>query len=103
VAATPAKLVGGFVVEVGSRQAWPFVGFCDNAPTPPVETRLYIDTDYEVVGVDGLPALMGLTVSSAGVGPGESLAIVFAEGAKLVISGDANATTTGDVWWLGRS
>lgn len=35
-------LVGTFVVEVGERQARPFLTFCNNEPTPPIETRLCI-------------------------------------------------------------
>jgi hypothetical protein len=28
------QLIGSFVVEIGFRQAWPFLGLCDNRPTP---------------------------------------------------------------------
>ena len=41
-------LRGQFVVEVGLRQAWPFLTLCDNAPTPPRETRVYIGTTFHV-------------------------------------------------------
>src|SRR3989440_12299618 len=30
--AVPRELIGCFVVEVGLRQAWPFLTFCDNRP-----------------------------------------------------------------------
>jgi hypothetical protein len=39
-------LQGQFVVEIGVRQAWPFLTLCDNAPTPARETRLYIGTSF---------------------------------------------------------
>src|SRR3954464_15703185 len=37
-----------FVVEVGVRQLWTFLTLCDNAHTPPRETRLYIGTTFRV-------------------------------------------------------
>jgi hypothetical protein len=42
------QIAGSFVVEVGFRQAWPFLGLCDNRPTPAQETRLYIDTSWTI-------------------------------------------------------
>ena len=41
---------GSFVVEIGYRQ-FPFLGFCDNRPTPSWEARLYIDTTWSISGV----------------------------------------------------
>ena len=46
------ELVGSFVVEIGIRQAWPFVGFCDNRPTRSRETRLYIDATWSIDDVE---------------------------------------------------
>lgn len=95
-------LVGTFVVEVGERQAWPFVTFCNNDPTPPVETRLYIDTDYSLAGAASLGDLMSLEVDTATV-EDAALLLTFTGGAMLDISGVANATTSHDVWWLGSA
>jgi hypothetical protein len=41
-------LNGRFVVEIGIRQAWPFVTLCDNRARPANEVRLYIDTVFDV-------------------------------------------------------
>ena len=96
----PSSLTGSFVVEVGERQAWEFLGFCNNDTTPPTECRLYIDTEYRVSGVDGLRGLIhevvaGVTVASS------RLSITFESGASITVSGEPTATTTHDVWWFG--
>jgi hypothetical protein len=41
-------LQGRFVAEVGLRQAWPFVAFCDSHPSATSEIRLYIDTTFRL-------------------------------------------------------
>lgn len=104
----PSDLVGLFVVELGERQAWPFIQFCDNRPTPSREVRLYIDTVFDVflpavVKVEDrlhrLLALNNLTVGAVEVrGPG--LDVSFTDGSRLTISEEAQSWTTGDIWWL---
>jgi hypothetical protein len=101
----PWDLVGLFVVEVGERQAWPFVQFCDNSPTPSREVRLYIDTHFEVrpatapIGsIESLLALNMLAVT--GVTDDEGFRVTFDGGSELTISDTAGPATTGDVWWL---
>lgn len=37
-----------FVAEVGARQAWPFLTFCNNKADPARERRLYIDTAFRI-------------------------------------------------------
>ena len=93
-----SDLVGCFVVEVGVRQAWPFLTFCDNAPTPSVERRLYIESWIEVVPAaeivptdslrtqwQALYVLNGLTVESIDVQGDSDLHIGFTTGEKLTI------------------
>jgi hypothetical protein len=101
----PSELVGLFVVEVGERQAWPFVQFCDNSPTPPREVRLYIDTDFEVchasgadTSTEGLLALNMLAVTR--VTEDDGLRVTFDNGSELTVSDAARPTTVGDVWWF---
>jgi hypothetical protein len=105
----PNDLVGCFVVEVGERQVWPFITFCDNRPTPSREVRLYVDTAYSVTdpgegrSTEGsVPALLELNnLGVAGVDTeGESLVVRFSEGPQLIISNDVQPWTTHDVWWL---
>ena len=107
----PLDLVGTFVVEVGVRQAWPFITFCDNGPTPPREARLYIGTSFAVNGVDSaspydeetsiclLPLNM-LLVASAEWKRGSPLTINFDDDSRLDISADPADWTTGDIWWF---
>ena len=87
-----------FIVEVGERQVWPFLTFCDNRTTPPTEIRLYIDTDYSVDGSGDLAGLMMREVSAARV-DGAALRLELTD-ASLVVSGRANNQTSHDVWWL---
>lgn len=108
-------LVGLFVVEVGERQAWPFVQFCDNAPVTPREVRLYIDTRFEFhlhtgevhryVASDAGPAMLDLlelnhlAVTNAAVET-SGLCLTFDDGRMLKVAATAEPTTIGDVWWL---
>lgn len=107
----PSDLVGCFVVEVGERQAWPFVTFCDNRATPPREARLYIDTLVQVESPDSaavpdgpvlvqLLALNNLSVTGIEQTSG-SIVVAFDNGSRLRVSGEAEKWTTGDVWWFG--
>lgn len=50
-------LRGCFVTEVGVRQAWPFLTFCDSNLNPAQERRLYIDTAFRID--DGQPTNAG--------------------------------------------
>jgi hypothetical protein len=107
----PPELLGTFVVELGERQAWPFMTFCDNEATPSRETRLYIDTEFTLNGalawssgdqaavIELLP-LNGLVVVAVEVN-GAELSLTFNDGTRMVVAGVAATWTTGDVWWLG--
>lgn len=97
---SPASLTGSFVVEVGERQGWEFLGFCNNGTTPPTERRLYIDTEYRLSGVDDLRGLMHEVVAALTVASGR-LSITFESGASITVSAEPTATTTHDVWWFG--
>lgn len=104
------ELVGCFVVEVGERQAWPFVTFCDNRPTRSREVRLYIDTEFWVIpepppGVDRVLEFVRLASTNNlmvdRVVAGDSgLLLDFGDGQQLQIAAEPRADTTGDVWWL---
>ncbi|WP_433788771.1 hypothetical protein [Actinoplanes sp. CA-252034] len=110
-----AERVGGsFVVEIGYRQAWPFLGLCDNRPTPAQETRLYIDTAWRIEAtssVDGHAdddmawltaalALNGRAIDTARVNDDGSLLLTTGSGAVLVVSGEPDQSTGGEAWWL---
>ena len=102
------SLAGSFVVEVGQRQAWPFVTFCDNTPTPPVETRLYLDAPFVVSPgpqdqspLDTLAQINNLAVADVHVMNDGGLTVVFEGGLRLMASGQATADTAGEPWWLG--
>ena len=109
-------LRGQFVVEFGVRQAWPFLTFCDNAKTPPDETRLYIDTIFRVgsgptlftagdpdPAVEVLADLNSRTVTNVALGEGNELTITFDDGQQVLrVSSEASAFTTGEIWWLGH-
>lgn len=105
---------GSFVVEVGMRQAWLFLTFCDNTGESLTETKLYLDTSW-TLGADafdldagdlesGLVLLCGLinqTVADAKLLPDGGLLLTFDDG-QLEISGTGTAATTHENWWLGR-
>lgn len=106
------ELVGAFVVEVGVRQAWPFLGFCDNREASSKETRLYLDASWSIDAEPGrgaadtrdwlaaAEALNGLTVSDAVAQSGGALRLVFACGAALSVSGETTTESSGEPWWL---
>jgi len=108
------RLTGCFVVEIGVRQAWPFVGFCDNRPTPSRETRLYIDASWSIdtAVVDDVEdderwlltaaRLNGANVVGAYVGTDGALNVETDEGHTLVVSGETTASTVGRPWWFSR-
>jgi hypothetical protein len=107
---------GSFVTEIGLRQAWPFVTFCNNSlGAHGTERRLYIDapirTGAPAVGpwirddepriLAALAQLNGLSPRSTRIDGNGSLLISFEDGSELVVSGDPDDSTTGDVWWFG--
>lgn len=113
VRALPSDLIGSFVVEIGVRQAWPFVGFCDNRSTPPTERRLYIEAGIEVRPVReaatgdslftqlvALSVLNGLTVTSTEVDDDHTLHIFFTEEGVLIINGEPGPETSIEPWWV---
>jgi hypothetical protein len=102
-----------FVVEVGVRQAWPFLTLCDNAHTPPRETRLYIGTTFRVGSspltfADGDPEpavaklleLNNRTVTAVAVGADKELRVVFDGGQSTLVVDAVPRDFTGDIWWL---
>lgn len=106
------ELKGAFVVEVGVRQAWPFLGFA--WPDRETEGRLYIDTAFRIDGeelADGDPAraatallaLNSCNVTGVAVNDDAELTVRFdpPENNVLVVSGTGASFTTHDVWWLG--
>jgi hypothetical protein len=108
-------LRGQFVVEVGVRQAWPFLAFCDNQFEPPRETRLFIGTVFRVGSAppsfaDGDPdaavaALLELnnrTVTDVELDEANKLQLSF-DGGDLVLAVDSEPRHfTGDIWWLAK-
>lgn len=107
-----SNLAGSFVVEIGIRQAWPFIGFCDNRLARSRETRLYIDAAWAIdaavvhdVEDDErwlltAARLNGATVVGAYVGTDGALNVETDEGHALVVSGEATASTVGEPWWF---
>jgi hypothetical protein len=101
-------LPGCFVVEIGERQAWYFIGCCDNRSVRSCEIRLYVDaawrrqsdeagaTAHELVRLAGLN---GLTVLEARCHDDATPHLAFADGETLTIAGRANEDTVGEPWW----
>lgn len=116
MAANAHVLQDQFVVEVGIRQAWPFVTFCDSDPSATSEIRLYIDTTFRLEPgrkgfEDGdaeraareLLDLNNRTVTDVQTSEANELLLSFDGGERvLVIAGTAASFTTHDVWWLGK-
>ncbi len=109
----PHDLKGRFVVEVGLRQAWPFLTLCDPRPAYAHEVRLFIDTTFQITSDrteyhrDDPNALLfdlnGLTVTSVEVGSDQGLVLGFDDGGQtLSIDGTSADFTTADVWWLSQ-
>jgi hypothetical protein len=109
-------LQGRYVVEVGLRQAWPFVTFCGSDPSATSEIRLYIDTTFRLdegrrVFEDGdaeraaaeLLDLSNRTVTDVQSSEANELLASFDGGERvLVVAGTPASFTTQDVWWLGE-
>ena len=111
----PEDLIGSFVVEIGVRQAWPFLTFVDTRPAPEEERRLYIESGITVTPATELTpcnslstqwqalfVLNGLVVSSVDVSPDADLRIEFETGESLVVFGDQDAEASGPPWWIGH-
>jgi hypothetical protein len=102
------NLVGWDVLEVGLRQAWPFVTLA--SPGEREERRLFIDTDFVVTGsgrgeirgsaLTRLEPLVALLVRDVRRGS-TGLSFSFDDGTSLTIADEPNAETNGDIWWLG--
>ncbi|MDB4873446.1 MAG: hypothetical protein JWL97_4450 [Gemmatimonadales bacterium] len=114
-----AALAGCFVVEIGVRQAWPFLTFASNvADADPAEIRLYIDSTFSVLPAppgsgDGsedetrlwllrLEVLLNETVTDVLVEADASLVVIFREDLRLRVSGHGAPWTTHEVWRLAR-
>ena len=107
-----AQIAGSFVVEVGFRQAWPFLGLCDNRPTPARETGLYIDTSWAVESpssasgaarddVAWLTAAVGLngqTIDRVRVDDDGTLCLTTDAGISLSVSGKAEPYSVSEAW-----
>ena len=109
-------VLGQFVVEVGVRQAWPFLTLCDNTPTPARETRLYIGTSFRVGSApqtfaDGDPdpavaqllELTNRTVTDVAVSKDNELRLVFDGGQSALTVDAAPRAFTGDIGWVGAA
>jgi hypothetical protein len=110
----PEKLERWFVVEVGVRQAWPFLTFCDPDGAGDTEVRLYIDTEFRLEPggrhfSDGdseraTVALLDLNNGTVtGVERHDDCGLVVrfdGNDPTLSVSGTGAAFTTQDVWWL---
>lgn len=107
------KLVGMFVIEVGTRQAWPFIGFCDDTGFKAREFRLFLDAPWAVGDTSGdadahetwmVSALEinNRTVSNVLVDADSDLRIDLFNAPSLTVSGEPTASTVGEPWWLGE-
>ncbi|MGW4329337.1 hypothetical protein ACWEKR_26000 [Nocardia sp. NPDC004573] len=113
----PALLRERFVVEIGIRQAWPYVTFADNRDgASPREVRLYIDSSFTVMpdpavvvsaesdderlALLRLAEVLDLTVHDVTVDDDGSLMVSFHDNVRLRVSGHSPPWITHDVWWL---
>jgi hypothetical protein len=106
---TPSLLVGWFVVEIGRRQAWPFLTLAN--PDTGRELRLYIDTTFAVQPHtprvsqhdDKVPSALtpfeNQTITDVGSSDDELRLSV--PGATLVLDTRGNELTSHAPWWLG--
>ncbi|WP_327038087.1 hypothetical protein [Micromonospora maris] len=108
------QIVGSFVVEIGVRQTWPFVGLCDNRSAPAQETRLYIDASWTIEattstsgGVENdirwlttAAALNDTTIDTAWIDEDGGLHLTTDSGLALAVSGEPEPYTTGEPWRL---
>jgi hypothetical protein len=118
--ADPESLAGSCVVEIGIRQAWPYITFAwSDAGVELDEVRLYIGSTFAVDSADPAPAdcedddleqgllhlleVLNLTVTRATAEDDATLLLRFDGDRSLRISGTPAAWTTGDVWWFGSN
>jgi hypothetical protein len=108
------QVVGSFVVEIGFRQAWPFLGLCDNRPTPAQEARLYIDASWAIEGATSTSGsanddiawltaaipVNGRIIETVQVSDDGSLTLTTDIGITMVISGEVGPDTIGEPWRL---
>ena len=106
-------LSGLTVVEVGCRQAWPFLALIGEGGAR--EIRLYVDADVRVQGEGGgvfhqedpgLLAAFGQILNCAVeraeiVAPAGVLRVSLSDGYALEVSGHENSATTVAPWWFG--
>ncbi|MEU1426487.1 hypothetical protein ABZ412_05355 [Nocardia sp. NPDC005746] len=114
----PALLRERFAVEIGIRQAWPYVTFADHRDgASPLEVRLYIDSGFTVISGPAvlvpadeddeklrllrLAEVLNRTVHDVTVDDDGSLMVSFDDNVCLRVSGHSQSWTTHDVWWLG--
>ncbi|MFI7027052.1 hypothetical protein ACIBMZ_30600 [Micromonospora sp. NPDC049900] len=104
-------------MEVGFRQAWLYLGFCDNRSTPPQKSRLYLDTDWcveagsrvrgtaddEATWLTAALTLNGATIAAAHVADDGTLLIATTDQRSLVASGQPEVAPIGEPWWLSGS
>lgn len=103
------SVIGWHVVEVGRRQAWPFIGFAH--PERDEEVRLYVDCSIAVLPgarhlrqhdtetLIALDDLNGLTVEDVREGPTGVMSVVLGA-SVLELSNAPNELTSHNVWWL---
>jgi hypothetical protein len=108
------QIAGSFVVEIGVRQAWPFVGLCDNRPTPAQEARLYIDASWtieantsasggaedDIMWLTAAAPLNNTTIDTAWIDEDGRLHLTTDSGLALAVSGDPEPYTTSEPWRL---
>ncbi|WP_448058667.1 hypothetical protein [Cellulomonas hominis] len=106
-------LAGLTVVEVGCRQAWPFLALIEQDGER--EIRLYFDADVSVEGEGGgvfsqedpglltaLGQVLNCEVERAEVvAPTGVLRVSLSDGYALEVSGEGNSATTQAPWWFG--
>ncbi|MGW7415777.1 hypothetical protein [Streptomyces sp. NPDC054863] len=108
-------LPGKLVVEVGERQAWPFLTFLDTESRQEREIRLYLDSDWRITAprdpggprthtpdnpLPDLALINNCHVVTATEHADVSVDIVFDNDLTLRISGDGTENTVGEPWWF---
>lgn len=108
---TPRLLVGWFVVEIGRRQAWPFLTLAH--PGTGRELRLYIDTTFAVqpdatrvrqhddAALTALIPLENQTITAVTESDGKMHLAV--PDATMALNTVGNEFTTHSPWWIGAA
>jgi hypothetical protein len=107
----PSRLIGWHVVEIGTRQAWPFLTFAD--PQSGRESRLYIDSTISVspgwprLDQDDAAVLAALAAVSMATVVGSRVvdgALELTLDHHVVrVDRQANHLTSGSPWWFGSA